>query len=226
MDIAVHGSQRAQGNSPNRLPLSDAVIVANALEILDEGGAESLSMRSLAHRMGSSTSTLYRHFPSRSALIIDVIDRVLAEVELDPADFQTSWRQACGRIARATFEALGRHRNVAPLLAEHPPIGPHAMKLREHFFAVMVHHRFPPETAVSTTVMIARCVLGFAAQFVAPPATMAQIAAALHGATMDDFPATASLAHLLPVGPVENSFDVWLETILDGLESLREREGI
>lgn len=209
-----------------RPALDDGDIIEAALGIVDEGGAEALSMRSLAQQMGSSTATIYRHFPNRAALIIGVIDRVMAEVELDARDFETSWREACGRLSRATFEALGRHRHVAPLLAEHPPIGRHAMNLREHFFAVMLHHQFPPETAAPVTVMLARGALGFATQFVAPPATMAQIAAALHGATMNDFPATASLAHLLPVGPVENSFDLWLELTLDGLERLRENEGI
>lgn len=209
-----------------RPALDDGEIIEAALRIVDERGAEALSMRSLAQRIGSSTATLYRHFPNRAALIIGVIDRVMAEVELDAGDFETSWREACGRLARAIFEALGRHRHVAPLLAEHPPVGRHAMNLREHFFAVMLHHRFPPETAVGVTVMIARGVLGLATQFVAPPATMTQIAAALHGATINDFPATASLAHLLPVGPVESSFDLWLELTLDGLERLREPEGI
>ena len=52
---------------------------------------------------------------------------------------------------------------------------------------------------------------------------MAQIAAALRGATITDYPATASVAHLLPV-KLEDSFALCLETILDGLEQLRQRE--
>jgi TetR/AcrR family transcriptional regulator, tetracycline repressor protein len=208
-----------------RPPIPAGRIIESALTIVDEEGAAALSMRTLAERLGSSTATLYRHFPNRSALVIDVIDRVLGEVDLDIADLDTtSWRQACQRLAHSTFDALSRHCNVAPLLAEHPPIGPNAMKLREHWFAVMLHHGFPPQPAAHSTVMLARYVLGFATQLVAPPATTAQIFAALRGADMASFPATATVAHLLPVR-LEDSFALGLEMILDGLSELREPEG-
>lgn len=208
-----------------RPPIPAGRIIESALTIVDEEGAAALSMRTLAERLGSSTATLYRHFPNRSALVIDVIDRVLGEVDLDIADLDTtSWRQACQRLAHSTFDALSRHCNVAPLLAEHPPIGPNAMRLKEHWFAVMLHHGFPPQPAAHSTVMLARYVLGFATQLVAPPATTAQISAALRGADPSGFPATATVAPLLPV-PLEDSFALGLEMILDGLSQLREPGG-
>lgn len=199
-------------------------IITAALAIVDDEGSSGLSMRTLAQRLNSSTATLYRHFPNRAALVIDVIDLVLGEVDLDPADLDTDWRQACHRLAHATFGALSHHRNVAPLLAEHPPIGPNAMALREHWFSVMLHHGFPPQPAAHGTVMLARYALGFATQLVAPPATTAQIFAALRGADASSFPATASVAHLLPV-PLEGSFGLGLEMILDGLSQLRQPKG-
>lgn len=206
-----------------RPPIPGERIVAAALQIIDDEGAEALSMRNLAQRLNSSTATLYRHFPNRAALIVDVIDRVLGEVDLDSADMDTTWRQACHRLAHATFGALSRHRNVAPLLAEHPPIGPNAMALREHWFSVMLRHGFPSQPAAHGTVMLARYALGFATQLVAPPATTAQIFAALRGADMASFPATATVAHLLPVS-LEDSFALGLDMILDGLGQLRDRE--
>lgn len=207
-----------------RPPIPTGRIIAAALQLVDDEGAEALSMRTLAQRLNSSTATLYRHFPNRAALIIDVIDRVLGEVDLDPADMDTTWRQACRRLAQATFDALSRHRNVAPLLADHPPIGPNAMALREHWFAVMLHHGFPSPQAAYSVVMIARFALGFATQLVAPPATTAQIFAALRGADVASFPATAAVAHLLPV-PLENSFALGMEMVIDGLGQLRGRNG-
>lgn len=207
-----------------RPPVSTERIIDAALQIIDEAGAEQMSMRSLAHRLKSSTATLYRHYPNRAALIIAVIDRVLAEVDLDTDDlYAATWRQACRRLAHATFGALSRHRNVAPLLAEHPPIGPNAMALREHWFAVMLHHGFPPEQAGPCTVMLARYALGFATQLVAPPATTAQLFAALRGADVASFPATAAVAHLLPQ-PLEDSFALGLEMILDGMGQLPRKD--
>ena len=51
-----------------------------ALELVDEHGADALSMRSLAQRLGSGTATLYRHFANRAELVAMVVDRMLGEV--------------------------------------------------------------------------------------------------------------------------------------------------
>lgn len=196
-------------------------IVAAALQIVDDGGAEALSMRTLAQQLGCSTATLYRHFPNRSALIIDVVDLVMAEVDLDTEDLSTTWQNACRRLARATFDALSRHRNVAPLLAEHPPIGPHAMALREHWIAVLLRNGFPPALAAESSVLLARYTLGFATQLVAPKATDAQIAVALRGADPAMFPATAKAWYHRQPTTLEDEFAFGLDLILRGLTQLR-----
>jgi len=177
-------------------------------------------MRTLAERLGCSTATLYQHFSNRSALIIDVIDLVMAEVDAEDLSGAT-WQQACRRLANATFDALNRHHNVAALLAEHPPIGPNAMLLREHWLAVLLHHGFPPPLAADTAVFLARYTLGFATQLVAPSATVIQLTAALRGADPAAFPATATVAgHLMK--PVAYEFDFGLDLILDGLTQRRD----
>jgi AcrR family transcriptional regulator len=43
-------------------------IIASATEIIKTGGITSLSMRTLAARLGVRASSLYRHFPDRSAI--------------------------------------------------------------------------------------------------------------------------------------------------------------
>ena len=197
-------------------------IVAAALQLVDDGGAQALSMRTLAQRLACSTATLYRHFSNQSALIVAVIDLVMAEIDLDPQDLvAATWRPTCRRLALATFDALSRHRNVASLLAEHPPIGPHAMALREHWIAVLLYNGFPPPLAAHTAVLLARYVLGMATQLVAPNATTAQLGAAFRAADPAKFPVTAT--HHAPV-PLEKTFDFGLELILDGISDLRDND--
>lgn len=199
-------------------------IIATALQVVDEGGVQALSMRSLADHLGCSTATLYRNFPNRAVLIIDVIDLVMAEVALEPEDLSATWTQACRRLAHATFDALSRHHNVASLLAENPPIGPYAMALREHWVGVLLHHGFPPVLAADCTVLLARYTLGFATQLVAPRITDAQIVAELRGADPADFPAIAKAwANRKPRG-LTDEFTFGLDRILDGLTLLQERE--
>ena len=62
------------------------------------------------------------------------------------------------------FDALRRHRKVAPLLAEDVPIGPNALAARERMIAFLLANGFPPALAARSYATLARYVLGFAIQ--------------------------------------------------------------
>jgi AcrR family transcriptional regulator len=196
-----------------------------ALRIVDEEGADALSMRTLAERLGSGTAVLYRHFANRADLIARVADRVLGEVELNSEALTArSWHQACRTVAHAAFEVLTRHKNVAPLLGEHVLVGPNAMAHRENGLAVLLANGFPPHVAARAYATLARYVLGFAIQFntssTTGPSDDAQ-AATYRDLDPTLFPATVSVADSLPV-LLADEFDFGLELILKGLGQLRE----
>lgn len=52
-----------------RVPLTRDAIVARAVEIVDEAGIESLSLRSLARDLGVSAPALYDHIDSKESLL-------------------------------------------------------------------------------------------------------------------------------------------------------------
>jgi TetR/AcrR family transcriptional regulator, tetracycline repressor protein len=186
---------------------------------VDEQGAQALSMRTLAQRLDSGTATLYRHFANRSDLVAQVVDRVFSEVEYD-ADDPSSWQEACKSFARATFDALRRHPNVASLLVEQIPVGPHAMAGRERVIARLLDSGFPPELAARSYATVARHVLGFAIQLTGQSTEGRPGGAAgadpFRGVDPSDFPATARVADHLPV-PLEVEFEFGLELIINGL---------
>ncbi|WP_018162055.1 TetR/AcrR family transcriptional regulator C-terminal domain-containing protein [Smaragdicoccus niigatensis] len=215
-------SPRSAGRPP--VPLER--IIATALELLDEEGAGALSLRSLAQRLGSGTATLYRHFESRTDLVAAVVDRIIGEVELDPALFESvNWRQACEAVATAMFEVLCRHRNAAPLLAEHIPIGENALRLRERGLAVLLAAGFGPRDAVTAYATVARHVIGFALQLgrdsTAERAEADHVSALIHRLDPTLFPATIAVADSMPV-PLEEEFAFGLQLILAGLAQRRE----
>ncbi|MGW4059949.1 TetR/AcrR family transcriptional regulator [Amycolatopsis sp. NPDC004747] len=197
-------------------------ILAAALQLVDEEGAEALSMRSLAQRLESGTATLYRHFGNRATLVTHVIDRVFAEVDLDSrALTELSWDQACQAFARAMFDALGKHRKLAPLLIEQTPTGPNAMALRERCLAVLLDGGLPPSLAARAYATLARYVLGFAIQLTGTgnDAEQERVSARFHDLPSADFPATRTVADSLPV-PLEDEFAFGLELIVTGLRQL------
>jgi AcrR family transcriptional regulator len=212
---------------PGRPPIPVELIVATALQIVDEEGAEALTLRTLAQRLESGTATLYRHFVNRAELIDNIVDRVLGEVELDPTDLSgTTWQEACLRGAGAVFSALSRHRNVAPLLVGQVPTGSNAMAHRERLISVLLQNGFSPRLAAMAYATLAHFVLGFAMQLpsrrlVEPPDGGA---VALHTAPQSQFPATIAVAEFLPVS-LEAEFAFGAELIVKGLDALlKDRE--
>jgi TetR/AcrR family transcriptional regulator, tetracycline repressor protein len=210
-------ARRSRGRPP--VPLDR--IVDAALQIVDEEGADALSMRTLAQRLESGTATLYRHFANRSEVIAHVVDRVFSEVELSADELAVKgWQRACESFAQAVFAALRRHRNVAPLLIEQPPVGPNALAHRERLLAVMLDNGFSPQHAALSYATVARYVLGFAIQLSDHESNHAELSRLFHRLDPQRFPATHSVADFLPV-PLDEEFALGLELIIDGLAKLR-----
>ncbi|MGI5461197.1 TetR/AcrR family transcriptional regulator [Streptomyces sp. CA-249302] len=213
--------------SPGRPPVPLERIVAAAVQIVDEEGAEALSMRTLAQRLGSGTATLYRHFGNRAALVAHVVDRMFGGLEIRGDELAAmGWRDACRTMVQALFDAVSRHENVAPLLVEGIPVGPNAMAVREHCIAVLLADGFPPRVAAHAYAALSRYVLGFAIQIrglhgADEPGGDAQASAAFRAADPSLYPATAAVADWMPV-PLEDEFRFGLELLLDGLGWLRE----
>jgi AcrR family transcriptional regulator len=194
-------------------------IVTTALQIVDDEGADALSMRTLARRLDSGTATLYRHFTGRADLIAHVADLLYGSVEIDaPKLSAMPWQDACKTAAYAMFDVLRQHPNVAPLLGADVLIGPNAMAAREGLIAILLDNGFPPALAARSYATLARYILGFAIQLTShrddlDDAGLSQI---FHNLDPRQFPATVKVADSLPV-PLEDEFAFGLELIIDGL---------
>lgn len=98
-------------------------ITAAAVELADRTGLEALTMRRLATELGVATMSLYRHHPSREALVVAMTDTVLAEITA-PAPELTDWRSRLEHEAREEWRLYQRHPWVLPAIAtSRPPMG-------------------------------------------------------------------------------------------------------
>ncbi|MFW2851983.1 TetR/AcrR family transcriptional regulator [Sphingomonas sp. TX0543] len=57
-----------------------AALVAEGVSLLESQGADDLSLRELARRVGVSATALYRHFPDKAALMAAVAREALAKL--------------------------------------------------------------------------------------------------------------------------------------------------
>ena len=90
-----------------RLPLSRDRILHAALELADEGGIESLTMRKLGQALGFEAMSLYNHVANKDDVFDGILDLVLAESE--PPSPTGDWDAAIRTSAISVHEALRRH---------------------------------------------------------------------------------------------------------------------
>ena len=57
-------------------------MLSTAFELLGEGGVAGFTVDEVARRSGVAKTTIYRHWPSREALVLDVCSRISADQEV------------------------------------------------------------------------------------------------------------------------------------------------
>jgi AcrR family transcriptional regulator len=212
----------ATTRGPGRPPLGLGRVIDVAIEILDTEGADALSMRTLAARLGSSTATLYRHVNSKDEILVHITERILGEIHLDEASSDT-WQLACRAGARALYATLTKHPNTIPLFAKQVPAGPNALDARERGIAVLLAAGFPPTLAARGYTALAHFVIGSASQQpvdqTADPERAGRLRAYYRSLDSRSYPATTTVADVLPGATIDEEFEFGLNLLIDGLES-------
>ncbi|MDX3132832.1 TetR/AcrR family transcriptional regulator C-terminal domain-containing protein [Streptomyces europaeiscabiei] len=212
-----------------RPPMDGDRITETALKLIDEVGAQALTLRMLADALDSGTATLYRHFNNRDELLALVADRILGEVHVPPEESAgTSWREAATLAAEAFHATLCRHPRAVPLLAAQVPVGPNALRARERLLGLFLHHGFSVRLAARAYTALGHYVTGFAIQQYGPgtPLHEDQLRLRVYYRALDSaaYPATTAAADDLTSVRLPEEFRFGLELLLDGLEQARLRE--
>lgn len=86
-----------------RVVRSRAKVLEAATELLVEGGARAVTVDAVSERSGVAKSTMYRHFASRTELLVDVLRHNMPapEIDLSPGPFHESLRSVVRGFADA-----------------------------------------------------------------------------------------------------------------------------
>ena len=102
-----------RSSAPGRKPtLSVPVIVAAAIEALDEAGVAGLTMRRVAARLGTGAASLYAYVSGREELLELVFDALVGQVKLEDPD-PARWREQVHRLMRDLRDILASHTDAA-----------------------------------------------------------------------------------------------------------------
>ncbi|MEV4898311.1 TetR family transcriptional regulator [Nonomuraea sp. NPDC055795] len=88
-------------------PLSKKRIVTAAIGLIEREGADAISMRRIAADLGVGVMSLYNHVPNKDALLSEVAEAVLSEIEFtdDPG---ADWTERV-RIQARAFRQIAHH---------------------------------------------------------------------------------------------------------------------
>ncbi|NED95687.1 helix-turn-helix transcriptional regulator [Phytoactinopolyspora alkaliphila] len=118
-----------------RAGLTRDTVLKTARDVLTERGLDGLTMRHLASRLGVAPNALYSYVANKTALVDDLLDDVLADVET-PAPDSADPTGDLSVVMTSTFSVLLGHPDLVPLyLARQGARGPNAQRLGE----VMLH---------------------------------------------------------------------------------------
>lgn len=152
-----------------RAGLTHARVIAETRELLADEGLEGLSMRALAERLGVSPNALYSHVASKVALLDDVLDDVLAEVEAPAADAEDPLT-GLHRLMASTYGVLLAHPDLVPAyLARQGARGDNAQRLGDVMLALLARAGVSGPRGREALRVLVVYTIGFAAFATRPP---------------------------------------------------------
>jgi AcrR family transcriptional regulator len=124
-------------------------IVAEAVALLDEEGVDRLTMRRLAERLDTGSTTLYWHVKTKDDVLDLALDAVFGEVRLPgrPAD-GAAWHAPVRELISGWRAALLRHPWSATIL-DRPLMGPNALERTEFLYAALTAAGFAAPKAAA-----------------------------------------------------------------------------
>ena len=221
------------GDEPGgRRVLTRDRVVAEALAIIAADGAQALSMRALAARLGVVPGALYRHVRGKEQLYDFVLDAVLGEVDCR-ADADDLWAARVAALAGRLRAVLENHPGTAALLKTRDPLSPRSLDLAEAFLAPLLAAGLSGREAALAFRGLYDYTLGFALADPTSPAeqrlrdtsTREQLHAFFLALPADRFPALSAFGLHAWDGDRDQRFNAGLETLLRGIEACLPASG-
>jgi AcrR family transcriptional regulator len=210
----------------SRPTLTRERVVAEALTVISTDGAQALTMRGLARRLGVVPGALYRHVRSKEQLHDLVLDAVLAEVDCRADPVLSSIAQVV-MLAHRLRAVLEDHPGIAALLKTRDPLSPASLALAEAFLAPLHTAGLPGRQAALAFRLIYDYTLGFALAGPASPAEQRlsdsaarrQVHAFLGSLPASSFPTLAAHGTHAWADNREERFTSGLGTLIRGLQA-------
>ena len=201
---------------PRREPLNRARIAQAALDYIDQNGVEALSTRRLGAILGVEAMALYRHYPSKEALLDAVAELLASEVPV-PLPSAGGWKERVREFCRTWRGLARRHPRAFALLALRRFNTPRSLQLLDALYGELLAAGFDPAVAVQLFRSLGNYTQGTALDEVAGLLHAQAISAGAdpHRAALEGLPNLAKVSPFLSVAYFDQVFEAGLDALLD-----------
>ena len=218
--MAVQTEPRAE---PRR-PWTRTQLVRAAIDLADNGGIESLSMRKLSQHLGGAPMSLYNHVSNKEDLLDGMIDALFNEIELLASEH--GWKATMRQRAILIRNLMSRHLWAIGLMESRRTPGPATLQHHDAVIGCLRDAGFSIHLAAHAFAALDSYIFGFALQerslaFGSPEETSELAKAFMLQFLTKDYPRLAELTseHVLQPGyDYGDEYEFGLDLILDGLE--------
>ena len=148
-------------SAPRRQRLSRRRIVTAALRLIDREGLDAFTMRRLGRDLGVEAMALYHYFPSKEALLDEVVERVVAEME-PPRGQAAGWEDVFRQVLRSYRDLAHVHPHVFPLLGRRTVRRAEGLQPVEWALDLLRQAGFDPEGALHGFRTLSSYAFGYA----------------------------------------------------------------
>ncbi|MFI1254638.1 TetR/AcrR family transcriptional regulator [Streptomyces netropsis] len=235
--------KQGEGQEPKPGALDRRRIVEATVRLLDADGLAKFSMRRLADELDVTAMSVYWYVDSKDDLLEFALDQVSGEMVVpDPAAGAADWRDQLRALAVEYRNMLVAHPWVPVLLGRYLNIGPRSMAFSDAILAVMGRSGVPKEGMTGALSAVFQFVYGFSAiegQFrercrgtgLTEDEYYRQVVASV--SERPDFAEEHSealamskdLTEMTLAEARERDFDFALDTVIAGIEVMRDRAG-
>lgn len=217
--------------TPAREPLTRDRIVDAALRIVDAGGLDAVSMRSVAEALGTGPASLYAHVSGKEELLSLLIERLAGEVRLPEPDPER-WQEQVKELVRELHSVLLAHRDLARASLGTNLLGEGALRISERMIEILGLGGLPKQVIAHAVELLPLYAVATACEQSLSDERAAteegaryleEVDAYLAALPADRFPHLAALAPQLNQGDAGERFEFGLDVLVAGLAAYGRR---
>ncbi|MBI4219675.1 MAG: TetR/AcrR family transcriptional regulator C-terminal domain-containing protein [Chloroflexi bacterium] len=216
-------------STERRTQLTRERVVAAAVDLADQDGIESVSMRRLAQELGVEAMSLYTHVRNKDGLLDGMADAVIAEIPVraDGAD----WKRSLRRTVLSARRVILRHPWAPSVIETRTKAGPAVPRYFNAVIGILREAGFSIDQGHHAIHILGSRVLGFTRDLFDDSDELdPEAAARLASELGETHPYVAEMAlavtHKGALGGCDDDreFEFALDFILDGLDRLIGRD--